>query len=267
MQLNDKIEHALTGNPSFALAWFIGFTFSFGALIVLLIAMRRYYNRDWEEKFSVAPIKIPTSDALGLLCALTWLKFFSVTNLLFPMASIVGIIWLLKRHGIDPHRQWGTGKVSALRLPVLALWLCLASMGLIAPISWALETIAARMHWDAQPQEAVEFLLGTNNRLEIVWLLFAAIVLAPFSEEILFRGFLQPFLKSIWSPRAAWVGTAAIFAAIHFHAMSFPQLFVLGLILGAAYEFTGSLALSIGIHLCFNGITAAWLLLLKSVIA
>lgn len=92
----------------------------------------------------------------------------------------------------------------------------------------------------------------------VLWM--GAVAIAPVAEEFFFRGMLQTVLlntlKSRW---IAIVFASAVFAAIHFsqpHAI--PALFVLAVIMGYAYERSGSLIPPIAIHALFNLKTLIW---------
>lgn len=87
-----------------------------------------------------------------------------------------------------------------------------------------------------------------------------AVVLAPVSEELFFRGLLQTFLIRV--VRHRWIAillTSIAFGAVHFfqpHAVL--ALAVLSVLIGFAYERTGSLVAPILIHALFNLKTMVW---------
>ena len=82
----------------------------------------------------------------------------------------------------------------------------------------------------------------------IVFIL-AVIVVAPFGEEILFRGFLQQFLEKHWkdSTKAVLI-TSLFFAMIHLNPYWMIQIYFLGLILGFLAWRTGSVIPSLILH-------------------
>jgi uncharacterized protein len=86
-------------------------------------------------------------------------------------------------------------------------------------------------------------------------MLFAAIIVAPAGEEILFRGFLfQGFVRS---ERAAWpaiVVISLLWAALHiqYDWAGMVQIFVIGLFLGWIRWRSGSLLLPFVLHALFN---------------
>jgi membrane protease YdiL (CAAX protease family) len=91
-----------------------------------------------------------------------------------------------------------------------------------------------------------------NDYLAMGKIALTAAVLAPFSEEFLFRGFFYGVWKRYLGPRYAAVLASLLFAAMHTSLSSFPTLFVLALCLTQAYERTGSLLVPIGFHAFFN---------------
>jgi len=80
----------------------------------------------------------------------------------------------------------------------------------------------------------------------------AAVVLAPITEEILFRGVLYASIKEMGYPRAALFGTAILFAAIHGSWMTLLPLTFFALVQTLLYERTGRLLAPILSHAIFN---------------
>lgn len=100
----------------------------------------------------------------------------------------------------------------------------------------------------------------------VMTLWIGAIVLAPIAEELFFRGLLQTWLVNVLGSRCAAIALASlVFGAIHFgqpHAVA--ALFVLSVLMGYAYERTGSLWPSVMIHAAFNAKTLLWDVLIRS---
>jgi membrane protease YdiL (CAAX protease family) len=77
-------------------------------------------------------------------------------------------------------------------------------------------------------------------------------IIAPFTEEVLFRGIiLNGFLKN-YSVNHAIILSAVLFALFHFTIVQLPVAFIMGCFLGWLYVQTGSLALSIFAHALYN---------------
>lgn len=90
------------------------------------------------------------------------------------------------------------------------------------------------------------------------WLVTVAIVVfAPIAEELFFRGIVfNAWLREagrIW----AYVGSAALFAAIHLSLESLLPIFLLGLALAWVYQRIGNLLAPITMHATVNGISVA----------
>jgi membrane protease YdiL (CAAX protease family) len=81
----------------------------------------------------------------------------------------------------------------------------------------------------------------------------AAVVVAPFLEELLFRGFLQPLLVQNLSDKLGIVVTSAVFALLHGVAYFLP-LFVLSLVLGGVMLRTQRLSAAWFVHALHNGL-------------
>ena len=79
-------------------------------------------------------------------------------------------------------------------------------------------------------------------------------ILAPFLEELFFRGFIYRIFTKTWP---LWLGSilsALLFALIHFQLQTIIPLFILGLILNFAYQKTGSVWTSVAFHSFNNSI-------------
>jgi membrane protease YdiL (CAAX protease family) len=88
-------------------------------------------------------------------------------------------------------------------------------------------------------------------------LAFFGIVIAPFFEELLFRGMIYPVIDRSWGMEAAVLISAALFASIHAPQLDggLPQLgaiFLVGVALGYVRGRTGSLAPGFWMHTSYN---------------
>ena len=74
------------------------------------------------------------------------------------------------------------------------------------------------------------------------------------AEELVFRGVMQKNLVRWFSPHVGvWLG-AAIFSAIHFQFFGFVPRFVLGLVLGYLYLWSGNILVSMAAHFTQNAL-------------
>ena len=118
-------------------------------------------------------------------------------------------------------------------------------------------------------QVAVKHLKGMSSRPVIYSLMVICVILiVPMIEELLFRGFLQSWLRRYLGRIGSLFITALIFAFVHYSpvqgAVNFElicSLFVLSCFLGFVYEREKTLWAPIGLHAIFNGITVLFLTL------
>jgi len=82
--------------------------------------------------------------------------------------------------------------------------------------------------------------------------LFATSVIAPFGEELLFRGVLQSTLQRKFGAVAGVLGSAFLFSLIHADLVLFLPIFLMGILFGWLYWLTRSLWAVIWLHLLNN---------------
>jgi membrane protease YdiL (CAAX protease family) len=110
----------------------------------------------------------------------------------------------------------------------------------------------------AREEEAasqVQFLAARHTVKELLLNLFFIAVLAGVGEELFFRGVLQRLLiRMTKSPWAGIVVTAFLFSAFHLQFFGFFPRFVLGILLGVMYWYSGSLWVSILAHFFYDAL-------------
>ncbi len=86
-----------------------------------------------------------------------------------------------------------------------------------------------------------------------------AVVVAPISEEFIFRFFIYGVLRRYAGIAVGLVFNAMLFAAAHNHLPSAAPLFVLGACFTLAYEWSGSILVSMAMHALFNAVQLTFL--------
>jgi membrane protease YdiL (CAAX protease family) len=171
------------------------------------------------------------------------------------MAGLV-VFWMTRRVGVVEWLglRWAKWRWVFLigPLAVLVMWMLLGCLEVSGYMKWVEKTLGV----DGD-QETVKLLKTSKNIGALGLMSFAAVVVAPFCEETVFRGFLYPVAKRFAGPWVAAVFSGLVFAAAHDNVPALLPLFVLGAGLSVAYELTGSLWAPIFIHFCFNGATVA----------
>ena len=116
----------------------------------------------------------------------------------------------------------------------------------------------------AKPQEAVTLVRETSDVGLLVAMAVTAIIFAPITEELIFRGYLYPVVKRFTDRWFASIFSGVLFGVIHFNVMALPMLALMGIILAVIYERSGSLWVPIGCHAAFNA-TSVGLMLISRV--
>ncbi|MDR0678689.1 MAG: CPBP family intramembrane metalloprotease [Puniceicoccales bacterium] len=102
--------------------------------------------------------------------------------------------------------------------------------------------------------EPQELLWKLENASPLMLALIVPIVcaVAPFVEEVLFRGGVHRCLKSVWGKWPAAFLSSVLFATLHGNWVAFFPLFVLSLLLVSVYEREGRLLPCVCLHGLFN---------------
>ena len=170
------------------------------------------------------------------------------------------ILFFLRQHGVG----WGTAFGFRGPRPGLALLTAVGFILVVLPVvlllQWTSISALEKLGLPPENQAAVELLANAHSWWTIVYLGVFAIVIAPVSEEFIFRGMLFPFLKQLGHPKLAWFGASALFALIHLNVPTFVPLFVFALALTWLYEWTDNLLAPITAHALFNAANLAVLL-------
>jgi len=141
-------------------------------------------------------------------------------------------------------------------------WAAAFLAGAVAAVITIALALAPLMGPGEPPQRELMDLIGGTQGLGSALALFITVaVLAPVFEEILFRGFLLPWLQPRlaarwglrWGTFAALLLTALAFGAMHLQPRGLHVLSTLGLMLGWAVVRTGDLRTAILVHGAWNG--------------
>ncbi len=181
------------------------------------------------------------------------------------LLMVLGVAWLLayplwvarRRHAPRP-RLPGLRAVAiefGLAVPLLlAVWMALAFL----VTAWALLRCAPEP--TPGPLEPV---LRSTNWVGTVAMILLAVVAAPLAEEVFCRGMLYSALRQRLPLAVALLAQAVLFGAAHTHSVAFAvQAGLLGLALGAVYQWRGTLLAPVLLHGLYNAAAvalAAWL--------
>ena len=156
----------------------------------------------------------------------------------------------LSLKGWKRHLPWG------ILLYLLAFPLILSAGQLV-------EYATRALNGTPQHQEVITRFLKETSPGIVTSMLFFAALFGPFTDEVLFRGFLQPALREAVGAWKAIFLSAFLFAFVHLNVYVFLQIFLLGLVLAYLFENTGTLLSPIFVHMLHNITTLTYLLLNK----
>ncbi len=179
-----------------------------------------------------------------------------VANAVLAFLFITCLTCFLILRSISPLTLFGLSRAGwrqSLRRVVPALILALPAIYFIHALSFR--------YLGASPQPLLEFLAGHAGTSDRILLAFTAIVVAPISEELIFRGYLYGVMRRYTGQIPALLLSAGLFAAIHAHLPAAGGLFILALTLTIVYESTASLWTPILMHAGFNTLTVMTTLL------
>lgn len=122
--------------------------------------------------------------------------------------------------------------------------------------------------FETYEQVAVRYLKNTlHSPSFLVVALILILIIAPAIEELLFRGFLQTYLKQKMARKWAILCSSIAFACLHFSSAQglgnislLISLFTFALFLGFIYERQASLFASFSLHVTFNTISTVRIL-------
>ena len=179
---------------------------------------------------------------------------FALSTGVAQVFALVLIHFFIKAHRMSWRDLLGLRQPRLLAAIVLAFEVAVVGTAVISVVGSLIVRVITEFHKAPAPQIAVQVLEQTTNPAQRAVFALAAIIFAPFVEEIVFRGILYPLLKHNGYPRLAFWGTSLLFAAIHIDLPTFIPLFVFGVILIWVYERTDTLLAPILTHATFNTI-------------
>lgn len=179
-------------------------------------------------------------------------------GLLFGVGAFV-VPWLYR---LPPREVLGLRAPRLRSLPWLAL-LAFASFalagGLAALNRHAADALSALLGGGSLTALDPSLKLPFGDPVQGPPLVLAVVLVAPITEELLYRGLLLRWLGAKLSDGVAVGLSAALFSLLHLNPSSALGLFSLGVVFGLARRATGSVLAPIALHVVQNGLSVALL--------
>jgi membrane protease YdiL (CAAX protease family) len=210
-------------------------------LLLNILAAAAMTQFDWPEsvKGLAGTLLMDVSLLLGLALALSrrrlsWIKSFGLQRWRWPRATAIGIL----------------------------------GCAIIFPLALLLHGAANQLliHWGfaAPDQPALNWLNLNRSPVFNVLFFLQAFLIAPFCEELFFRGLVMRTLLGRFSTAAAVLLSSLLFAVFHCHGPALVPLFAVAAGFALAYLYTRSLAAAFVMHAAYNLVNLVWMLVLPA---
>ncbi len=179
-----------------------------------------------------------------------------IANLLFTVLIVLFVASFLKWRGLDLNSLGGFSRMSLLRAILTGAILLVAAW----PLLVVGEAIGNQIFGGGSGKQGIVDLFTQSQTLrQRVMIIVLAVAVAPVCEEFIFRFFLYGTFKRYLGPAIGLFLNALLFAAAHAHWPSFIPLLILGICFTLAYEWSGSILVSMTMHSLFNSLTLTFL--------
>jgi uncharacterized protein len=202
----------------------------------------------------------PVSLAVDLVNAIITLIFSALVEgafLIAPLTIVNRIYRGIKAHARLALASLGFRTFSVRRAAILIV----SFMVLIFVVNILYSSIITTFHLNLQTNDQVILARSKQFPFTTYATLLVAVFVAPFCEEVFFRGFVFPGLRHKMPVAPAIIVSALLFAIAHVDPGSFAVLLVIGLLLGYVRWRTNSIWPGMMLHMLNNGIGAVSILL------
>jgi membrane protease YdiL (CAAX protease family) len=223
--------------------------YAFGAALVLqqlvALAANPYFPKPIDKTLGFFHVLAGAGFQLGLLAgiALAWAQHLAPGR---------------RPSYHPPHPEHP--RVPALRVLRGGFLTFLCALCVVGPVSLLWRTLLDRLDIEAPTQDLITLFHRSGDAVSLSIMVLLAVVIAPVTEEIIFRVGIFRWLRTRVPRVVALLLPALIFAAIHNHLSILVPLVVLAVILALGYEHYGHPGVPILAHALFNLNTIALVL-------
>lgn len=176
-------------------------------------------------------------------------------SMLAETVSVVFLIRFLKiRYGTSLRKLGFVQPIRFKSIGVGAMYY-VSAVPVIILVGVVTKSLAELFKIPLEPQAPLKMLMQESSIKHFLIMAFLIVAVAPFLEEIFFRGFLYPLIRKFLGWKSAIFFSALVFASLHFSVLAFLPITCIGCFLAYLYEKTGSLTASITFHVINNLIT------------
>ena len=175
-----------------------------------------------------------------------------VANLVLTVVLLLILAGFLKLRGFDLDGLAGFSKVGIVRAVSTGALLLLVAY----PLLLVVEAITQQLIGHGSSTQSIVELFNKSRTIgQRIMIIILAVAVAPVAEEFVFRFFLYGVFRRYFGRLVGVLTNSVLFAAVHAHLPSFAPLLVLGTCFTLAYEWSGSILVSMAMHSLFNSLT------------
>lgn len=181
-------------------------------------------------------------------------KAFSLFVVGIPIVWLIAHMVRTRIHAGEDALGLSRGGVPSGVLAGVTTW-AISIFGVIALLAASSVTLVA-LGQEPEQQTTVQAFteaLQNGDYWTIAGVVALAVVLAPLSEEVIFRGLLFRWLAHRWGVPFGTITSGLAFGLVHMNLMGLVPLSLLGMLLALLYQRTGNLWSVIFMHVTFNG--------------
>ncbi len=170
---------------------------------------------------------------------------------------IIALPFILRYMTLPPAKGALTWKnLGSIAACLVSLYLATAIMDIAGLDDFIVSELGS-----PENQSLVDMIAEGDSTSLLLALSFSAIIIAPVTEEIAFRGFLYNILRQRCGIIAAAIASSLFFSVIHTSLVQEPALFIFGCLQCYLFEKTNSIIIPIIFHMCFNALSVACIIL------
>lgn len=202
----------------------------------------------------------PLPPQFDLANAIVVFIFSSLIEAAFLIAPLTIVLRIFKGYAHQWRHAWQALGLRGFQVGRALSWVIMLFVAIYA-INQAYEGLILAFHWHIQTNDQTLLQSAKYAPLTTYATLLASVVVAPFCEEVFFRGFV--FMGLLRGMPLGWaiVLSALIFAIAHADPGSFAVLFIIGLALAFLRWRTRSLWPGMLLHLLNNALGALLIVL------
>jgi CAAX protease family protein len=227
------------GGDTVQVSFFSWVDLALASMVVLLIVSQILVSTG-----SVSQAPVDNVDTVTLLLSvLVW------------WALILGPILLsLWFRGFKFGNVFGVDRMPVGRSLLLGIALLVSALPLVFAVDY-IASILLKVNTTTDTQEVIQIFQHSSTVTQRIPIILLAVVVAPVTEELAFRGYLYGVMKRYIGAVPALVLSGILFALIHLNLPSFFPLLVLASVFALAYELSGSLLVPMTMHALFNSLS------------